>query len=390
MLHVKQKQQGLIAILTALVALVLVIMATLATAYVVVTEQREYKNTRDYYQAENAARAGFDYAFAYLAQKLYINVNNGTAWNMTFPDGSNYTVTYQFIGGVNTLIQITSVGISADGTGQRTVSGLIKGYPLSSSTDIPAVTIPITTRWNVRFYNDAYAQNTSGSTLTMQMGGAVTLATSQNATYLGAMPAGISSWGILNDGIPSGGGFMGPDIQQNLSAQSSMTNIQRQTTYIGMPITSLLPFADFSVNASSYTISGVWPLTRRLSYIDVRGFTLTIASGATIGQPDQPVTLVVNGRCYINNNVTIYGNIYANNQVQIGWGTQIYGMIFSSDNHVYINETASAPATTINGGIVGGGNVHARRSVVIIYDAALLTDYSLRYYGIVPGSWKEY
>jgi hypothetical protein len=99
------------------------------------------------------------------------------------------------------------------------------------------------------------------------------------------------------------------------------------------------------------------------------GGDATIDGPLTLGRPDRPVVIVVDGRLELRGPLTLHGVVYANG---VGW--------------------SGTPGGVLRGALISGGDVAPTTGVDIDRDATVLTALMQRTGSFVrvPGSWRDF
>lgn len=355
---------------TLIITVLLLVMSTLIIIFAAnygVMQDKTVANINRSRQAFQAADAGLEFGINYLQQNYttviaspsggYISYTNASLTNVTLANNSRFSVTYSNpVANNYTLIRITSVGTSDDGTATRTVvQDVSRGSLLLSPPNFPLVS-----KGNVSMSGNAEVTNTSN-----------------NTTIISASTVSMSgnSHTILSGGTSSGPGNIQSDVQQNSSTLANFSQEDFFANYFGSS-TSVVKsnVAHHYSNSSSAnytaTLSG---MTGTSIWIDQIGGTATINGNAVIGSAANPVLLIVNGSFSLSGNVTLYGFLFVigtNEITSLTGNVNIIGAIGTSD--------------TLN----MAGNIQLTYDPSII--ANLQNQSSMSYFAKIPGSWRDY
>lgn len=405
-MHLKKCQQGVGAIMVAMVILIAATVMTFFNAQVIITDQKIFKNHYDKLSAENAAKAGFSYALAYLNLNRFF-VTEGLSLNAALANGSSYTVTYTFLNGDDS-IRITSIGKSADtgaSTGaSRTVQATVNRYILGSYVSGGQVATPTVTKGAVSLSHSAVVTNNQGNNpiTTIKLGGSLSI--SQNAHT------------VLSGVTVSDKDTTGSDIHFD-SNLASLSDSFYQTTYLGIPLMNFSSYANdsydkttisqiaagpssigggqtaYSVSASSILHGNPGGVSGKVVYIDLTGAdsqNLIFENGFQSGADSVPTTFVVIGNVYVegtSNDVMFEGNVYATGTVTVGKNVTFIGFAYGSGLTIDNNGVFKGAF------VIGSGGVTVQKSAQTTIDSAiaeLLQKIAFSQYGIVPGSWQDF
>lgn len=193
-------------------------------------------------------------------------------------------------------------------------------------------------------------QDVGGSSLTLHAGGSIT------GTPTVVVPGGVPPETTVRSNDSAMGG--------QLRYFSSFMGVS-QTTYRKMPVVSNLNCQAQACDSALLAAAGAGS---RLFYV---AGDLTLPAGTTLGSPDKPVLLAVEGRLTLQGLTQINGLVYA---LGLGW----------------LN---AATASSIRGGVIVRDDCCAgvTGSAQLVYDHDVLTRLQLSAgaYARVPGSWQD-
>ena len=213
---------------------------------------------------------------------------------------------------------------------------------------------------------------TTGGAVTLT-GGTLTVSNGSNndglTVHAPAAPTVTAPASMVLAG-PAGSGSDGLMIDSSLSALAAQPNSRwfrsmfaiDPANFAALPATQVVPCAGGACNSASLTdtLAG-FP---RNPVLVQGGLTLDVAG--QLGDPANPVLLIVNGPLTISAGTTIFGLVHA---TSITWNA----------------------ASTVQGAVVSIGTFSATQNATLIYRQDLLDSLRLRYGSFVrvPGSWKQ-
>lgn len=383
MIH-KLKQTGVAALFTTIGILLLMTIATFFTARVVVNDQRLYKNVSDTVLSKNAAQAGFDYAFAYLNDHKF-DMTDGQVLTAGSPlsNGATYSVTYTFLTANDpNKIRITAVGVSPNGVSTRTIQAITQLF-----VEGTVITFPVIVKGNASLRNSAnVTNNATGATTTLYLGGTVSIQQSANT--------------VLNGVVSSDKNTIGPDIQQNVSSISSLSDVDFQKTYLGYLLTDFSNFAtvtqsfsgnhDFTSSTSSSTQNN-W--SGQIVYLNMNNGagTATFNHSFYAGTNEKPVLIVVNGNAILSgsgpNASSVYGSVYATGALTVEASAEPHGFLVGLSS---VSVSLGGGSTGIGGIIAGSNGLNLTQNGSVVFSAQALEEARFKQYGIVAGSWRDF
>ncbi|MES2217505.1 MAG: PilX N-terminal domain-containing pilus assembly protein [Pseudomonadota bacterium] len=357
---------------TLVIATMLLVTATLIVLFAGSYSLMQQKITANQYrnqQAYAAAEAGLEFGINYLQANTSAitgspsgghipNYTSASTTNVTLANNAKFSIVYTNPVASNyNLIQITSTGISDDGTATRVVQqqvqyGSVLFTPSQNS---------LTTKGSVVLSGNATLKNTQYNT-NMVLANGVT------------MSGNVST--VTSTGTSSTPGHIGSDIQQNNATLAAMSVATLFSDYFGAPyatIQSQMAHVYTSSGASNYSsiLNGI---TGTTVWINQTSGVATISGNTTIGSPTKPVLLIVNGPINISGNTNLYGFLFVVGTTAAT--TDISGNL------------------NINGGMATGDNLNISGNTNITYNSSLLvgvqTSASTTYFAKVPGSWKDF
>jgi len=410
-------QQGVTALLMSLIILTLITMVSLMTAKTVSVEQKISGNELRSRQAFEAAEAGIEAARTYIdkvnggpdravsgtvdANIFTLNVDGvttelaalntvGTQSVHNITDASanlsgsvTVTMTDASPGSDMSLIFVSSVGLSADGTATRTISLLM---PVISS--IPNVPVnPVISRGKVTISSGATAFNVfnpEGNT-TLWVGETVSLGTS-SSTYTEIEPPEGSP--CLLDVPPctsvkaSDTAQIGVDIIDSEGSLAELTTDQLFYNIFGMGLEAYKQdVIDTQTTSANYS-SVVDHAKNRFIYIDdsadidegdIEVFGCASADFEVNDTPDScsnlsPGVLIVEGDLEITDEASYFGLIYVTGDLGVSDNVEIQGAV-----------------------AVGGDIIHTGGSLSVYYDSSILTQVvNNAPKSAAAGTWRDF
>ena len=362
----RKKHNGFIAI--ALTIFFLFITATLMaiSSSSILQGVKVINNTKQDEIAYEAAETGLSYALANMNENYLTIIADNSDVNDNFL-GINSTINYQINNdssvainyqNVNandsSLILVTSTGTETNSNTSKTVSQLIKFKNLIITTpDVAAVAKGDVVLVNRSTINNPDAENTVWS------GGLFSINGPQAKTTTATTDPSSSL------------GFTGSDITDQDSNLQNLTDTQLVENFFGTSLdqvknsSNLYFYNDNNTNYSN-ELNGV---KGKIIYIDQPNSVATLDQGITVGTPNEPVILIVNGQFKMSGFANFYGIIYLTEK----W----------VDKFDYGN---------INGALIVNGDLKLKRTAAINYDIDLVGKITNSYgvYYRVSGSWKDF
>jgi len=324
----KKSQAGAaILIITVILLVAAISLFIFASAYVRM-EQKTAANQYINDQAYQAAEAGLEFGIQYLTQNTsaitatangagFINYGSGDSnlTNVTLGNNSKFSVVYTNPTANNySVMQVTSTGVSADGTSTRVVSQQL------SSTGGSSLTYTVTTQGSVI---------TSGS-------GTVT---GSNGVDAGGIILTSGSWTISSQ-------------KQNDASLSSESAATLFNNIFGISKAAMQAKSTVYANSTGVpwsSLSGdVWINSGIVG-----------AGSMTIGTAANPVLLLVNGSFNYAGNVTINGILYVMGSTTTSGTFAINGAVVS-EGGLTMSGTGISFNQTIVKNLTGGGGNYAK------------------------------
>lgn len=362
--NAKKKQHGAALLVFTFVLLLIITWLSFMMAK---TGQLSQKISASDYRAEQAfeaAEAGLEFGIVYLGknQSAIIqdadsdgNIDNYTSTstsNVTLSNGSKYSITYtnptpnDF-----SIIQVRSVGSSADGIASREVRVLVKFSPtLVNFGDYPLVALG-----DVSLGGSSQVYNTETDT-TVQAGGDVSI------------NGGAET--VIGSGTSSTSSSTESDVDQNNTSLLALTPESFFSEYFGTTAARIKSSANYVYENSTDTNYNTALNGKESVLIWVEqtgGTTATINSTTTVGSATHPVILIVNGDLKIVGSAHIYGYVFVTGSLD------------------------TAGAAGIDGGIAVGDDASTLGNFTITFNSTILdeTQQSMGIYGKIPGSWND-
>lgn len=363
----RDKQAGAATLLFATAVLAINTMMVIFAANQGSIQDKSVANQTRVYQAKTAANAGMEYGIVYLQQNgstILANPVGGfiqpytdsNVTNVSLPNNTQFTVTYSNpIANNYDLILVTSTGISDDGTSTRVVSQLIHGSGGGLGT---AVDVPLIAKGEADYGGNGRVINTF-TDQTIRTGGTIDLQ--------GNAKTEISS------GVSSTSSVDGPDITENDANLSSLSNDQFFTEIFGSTPNTVESGADLTYsNSGTTSYNGLDGVTGSTIWINQTSGKAKLTSNTTIGSPDNPVVLIIDGEAQFTGNTLIYGYVFilGNDGLDMAGNAQIIG------------------------GVSTSSDIKARGNAKIVYNPTVLSNLNFNSgtttYARVPGSWRDF
>lgn len=365
--HSKKNKKGAASLVLTLIILSISTLLIIFAANYGQLQTQAVSNSNRTQQAYSAAVAGLEFGINYLNKNSAVilaspvggyiqNYTSTSTTNVTLANNSKFSVTYTNpTAGDYTVIKITSVGTSDDGSSTHTVSQLVK----FGSTLLNSPTVPITSKGSVSLSGNSQIINTYNNN-TIKSGSTVSMSGSSST--------------ILSSGTSSTAGNIRSDITQNNTTLSGTSSNDLFAQNFGVSAANVKgDIAHYYTSGSNTDYkSQLDGLNGTSIWIDQTGGQATISGNTQIGTASNPVLLIINGDVKFSGNVTIYGYVY------------ILG-----------NSTTDLTGNVdIIGGMTTSANLSATGSIQVFYSPTTLTNLqnnaNMRYYAKVPGTWKDF
>lgn len=352
-----KKQLGATTLVITVIIVSVISLMLLYQANFNVMQQRTANNVFSERQAEQAAEAGLEYAFAYLVTNSAVVLASPTSGLINFAigptslsNGASYSVTIRNPTALDySLLNVVSTGTSADAQVTRTVRQ--QAFSVSNT-----ITTSALVRGAISMVGGSTLTNTV-TNMNIQAGGALTL-NNGAATY-------------TSSGLTSSQGNIKSDIQQNQSSLSSLSDsaffqqvfgttqqtAQTQATASGTNYNNSVSGGDYSQTLKNKTGSVIY----------INQSNVTLGQGVTIGSSANPVTIITTGALTIANGVTINGMVYSAGSMSLAGGARI------------------------NGGIAAGGAMSISNGFQLTFrEVPKLAGGGSTSYVKVAGSWRDF
>ncbi|MDF1758942.1 MAG: hypothetical protein P1U40_00225 [Coxiellaceae bacterium] len=365
------KQRGVATLVVTSIILFLVTIASFYTARAVLTEQQVVNNAVHHEQAYQMAQAGLDYAQGHMIWQGTA-VADATVLTGSVSGGGTYSVTISHVGGNNEIVQFTSVGTSADGQVNKTLSekSMLIGNPGLSA-------------FNTAIKSTGIVDINGTSTI-------INLSNDETITSGGTTAIGGNSTTVLSSGVSSDKNTLAGDVNPNDPILAATTDADLFDNHFGMAITDFQPIADSSFSSSGNTNYNT-QLNGKLGetiWIDAGGGTVDINSSTVVGSSAQPVTIVVNnGDLTVEGSAEIYGTVITSGEYSMAGNSEVYGIVYAS------GDSSITGSSIIEGGLIIGGDLDIRISGRIKYVQANIQSYGSgggTEYSRLTGSWKDF
>lgn len=301
----KRFMQGYATLAASTLLLLAITTLALFAAKTAVNEQRVAANEYRSKQAFEAGEAGVEFGGIHLdAENGTIVVDNdsdgyvdsysnASTTNVAQTNGTSYSITFSNpIANDFSVIEVTAVGTSDDGSVLRTIKQLYANIP-AIQTAPPAA---IVTKGAVNISGNVTVTNTVNDQ-TIWSGGSATL---------GGSAETVSSTG------GSDRNFTGTDISQNDATLAAKTNEEFFQTFFADTSANVKASADLYYNNSTDTnYSGLVDGQKgKVIWIDQTAGEARFTSNSTIGTEQAPVILIINGDAKMAGTLTVYGVVY--------------------------------------------------------------------------------
>lgn len=362
-LHRKEKTRGAATLLITVILLTAAVLIMLFASHFSALEQKTASNQYTNDQAYEAAEAGLEFAIPYLNQNgatiiaspvngfIIYGPANSAITNVALANGSKYSIVYTNPTANNfDLIQITSTGVSADGTATRVVKQQVQKRPLANGAPINPLSL-------------IGAASLGGNSKVINLNSNVTIRSGSTVTIRGSATTTAQSGG-------SSAGSVGPDVQQNLGAYQGITPDQFFMTFFGSTASTIENSVQIFYPSTSTTNYGTAldGLLNTSVWIDQ---PVSMHANPTIGSQTQPVLLIINGDFTVSGSPTINGLVYVTGNASFGTGTP-----------------------QINGALITTGTTNFLGNVQLTFDPIIMTNLKLNTgtapYVKVPGSWRDF
>lgn len=363
----RRKQSGAATLLFATAVLAINTMMIIFAANQGSIQDKSVANQTRAYQAKTAANAGMEYGIVYLQKHGntvlanpvggYIQpYTDSNITNVVLPNNAQFTVTYSNpIANDYDLILVTSTGISDDGTSTRVISQLIQG---SGGGLGAAVNVPLIAKGEADYGGNGRVVNTY-TDQTIRTGGDINL--------------GGNAKTEISSGVSSTSSVDGPDITENDASLSSLSNDDFFSEIFGSTPNTVESGADLTYsNSGTTSYNGLDGVEGSTIWINQSSGKAKLTSNTTIGSPDNPVVLIINGEAQFTGNTLIYGYVFilGNDGLDMAGNAQIIG------------------------GVSTSSDIKARGNARIVYNPTILSNLNFNSgtttYARVPGSWRDF
>ncbi len=352
-----RKQQGATTLIIAIVLISVITLMLLYQASFSTMQQRTANNLYSEHQAEQAAEAGLEYAFAYLKTNSVVVTANPAAGLVnysigptTLANGARYSVTIINPTALDySLLNVISTGTSADGLASRTVRQ--QAYMTTNS-----ISTSVLVRGAISLVGGSVLTNTI-TNMNIQAGGALVI---NNGAQT-----------VTSSGVSTTQGNIKSDVLQNQSSIASLSDAaffqqvlgttqsaaQTQATSSGTYYNNSVSGGDYSQTLKNKTGSVIY----------INQSNVTLGQGVTIGSAANPVTIITTGAITIANGVTIYGMVYSAGSMNLAGGA------------------------TITGGIAAGGSMSISNNFRLTFkQVPKLPGGGSGSYAKVAGTWRDF
>ena len=324
---IKNKLSAGMAVLVVTIVLLLVatVVITLTSRYILlghVISVNRYQSQ----QAFAAAEAGVAHGVVHLDANRETIIQDVDAngiidsytnlHNIGLANGSSYTVDYSNLLPYNfEIIHIQSLGLGSDNITQRIIKQLVALLPIVNTT---AIDNPLIVKGNLILSGNGLVRNQSGLT-SIKSGGGVSLQGSAETQATDGSQTIASNKHELNS-----------DVDQNIAVLADMTPGEFFQNFFGISLTGIHNNADYHYSGGGNYDARLSGKQGVIIYINAQGGTVRLHGNVVVGSAEEPVLLVIdNGDFRINGNATVYGFIYAGNNIDVkaNGSARIYGAL---------------------------------------------------------------
>lgn len=371
-----KQQSGFAILLVSAILLLSATMLSFVLAGSTVTMQRSVGNEYRMSQAFSAAQAGVEYSIAYMSAN-YATLADGQTITDTLADGSSYSSVLTYLNGKD-LVKLTSTGNSADNSSNRVISQVVSYQSSSGGTSIPPLPIKAVNRVKLKDSAKIHNYENDDTTLT---GRDIRIKNSAK-TY-------------LDGGESSNSSSIGSDVVEYDAATAALTSSKLQIATLGKEISEYQSSATHTYSASSHNnySSQLDGLTGTIIWISQTNGYAKLDGSIVVGSAANPVTIFVDGKIKIKENVKIYGNIIATGKIKLRGSTEVRGLVFSAADNKNLKAKHSVK---VWGAVISAKKVKVYDSAEIYYDSAVLNSTLANIltpgssaYAKVPGSWND-
>ncbi len=359
------RQRGSVSLVISMLLLSSIGSVVVFTTKSVSLEQKILANDVRTKAAFSAAEAGTEFGIGYLQSNpttILVDSNDDgsidtytsdATSSVALSDGNAYTLTFTNpVANDFDLIEINSVGTSADGTTTQTLTQLVKQTAVVQSTP----PTPLTTKGSSSIGGNVTVSNTA-TDITVWSGGA--------ASFSGSASTEISS------GTGSDNSGNGADVVENDANLAGATGDQFFENFFGTSKADIKKRSNsvYSNTAETDMNSTLNGKTGEVIWIDQQSGDAIINENTVIGSPDNPVILIIDGHASINGGATIYGVVYV-----IGdWNN------------------GGSGSSAVHGAVMVEGNYSSQGTPNMNYDETILnnTQSTLVTFSKIPGGWTD-
>ena len=356
------KQSGAALIITMVSLLLICSLITLSNISAITSQTRTERHIRYAEQAFEAAESDIEYGIAYLKNNQAAILNNNIekytiseTTNVNNGNDSYYSISYHSpITGDYRLTEVLATGLSNNGKTQKQLSILAERQSYIKNTPQAGFITHLGTDIGGNITISNYVNDN-----TIWSGGPVILS--------GAAQTQASG------GISSNHSKLDTDIHANDLQLSSLRSDAFFQQMIGVPRTYAKEKAGFQLSYDLNTnLSLILSDDRYLGkalWIDQTAGTAFLSGTSTIGRPEKPVILIING------------NFLANGT------TDIYGIVYVSQDR----ENTGGGTLNVHGAIIVEGHYLGFGTPNINYDPDVLANLNyISEFAKVPGSWVDF
>jgi len=356
----KNKNLGLVSIAMAIVFILIsaVLMAISSSSTMMgikIINNSKYNDI-----AFDAAKAGLNYALADLNENFFtymgmtsINSSN----SVTLGNNTSFTINYKNLSsGDNTLLLVTSTGTELNSNISKTMSQLFQFKSLLiNSPETGAVTKGDVTLVNKSNINSTSTENTMWASGTFSANGPQAYTTNVD-TY----PFPSSDFHTTSS-----------DVIEGDSSLGSLSDDEFVQNFFGTDLDSIKKIANkyyYNTTNTNYS-SELNGQKGKIIYIEQASSVAELDQGITLGTPDEPVILIVEG------------------QFKMSGFSKFYGLLFLTEKWVDKFDYGE-----INGTVIVNGDLKLKNVAEVNYSPDILDNISGKFglYSKVPGSWKDF
>lgn len=356
--------QGFSTLVFTLVILLSITMLATVSSQAVITHQKSLVDYRQGQTAFEAAQAGLDYAIPYL-DAHYATLSDGANFTQTFPDGTSFATSVQYLGSKDVL-RVTSVGRSSDGVETQTISKILQYKTPETVIQWPYA---VQSRKTMLLKDSSKLIDLGGNIYSARVGSSDARAVeildhASTVLSTGTASTAATAAAARSDITVDTTLFTKTDEQmQTQFLGQTIDHLQDVTTAVTMPSNAGMPQGTYIYDYNASTFA---PYSSAASVTLVQSNGEAQMKGATtIGSADHPKNLVVEvsgtyvlpsgerkaSEFQMRENAEIYGDLIVNGNVTITDASKIHGNIIADGSVTLVD------GSTLKGSIIAKGEV---------------------------------